>query len=211
MNHVREAMLRAAAEVLADRGLEATTMQHIAEEAGYTVPSLYAYFKGRQDLIDALLIRLDELMERTFTDSMPDGLSFRQKLELLVHRQLRFGEEWRAAYVVSFAAKRSRPSTRNAPHQEDLYQALVVAWLQRHGGADDLGGYAEETFACVLHGMLTAVFQRWLATGLPERLADESAVIVRILLYGVAGRDVGRGAGVAAADGATAAKLSSRL
>src|SRR5580700_9634053 len=66
--HTREGMLHAAAQALARHGLEATTMQEIAREAGYTVPSLYAYFNGKQEIIEALLQQMGEQLTRTFTD-----------------------------------------------------------------------------------------------------------------------------------------------
>src|ERR1700731_4056808 len=76
--HTREGMLHAAAQALARHGLEATTMQEIAHEAGYTVPSLYAYFNGKQEIIEALLQQMGEQLTMTFTDPMPVGLTFPQ-------------------------------------------------------------------------------------------------------------------------------------
>src|SRR5258708_8631107 len=74
--HTREGMLHAAAQALARHGLEATTMQEIAHEAGYTVPSLYAYFNGKQEIIEALLQQIGERLTRTFTDPLPPRLPF---------------------------------------------------------------------------------------------------------------------------------------
>lgn len=53
-----EALIDATARVISERGLEHTTTNHIARQAGVSVGSLYQYFADRQDLIEALLVRL---------------------------------------------------------------------------------------------------------------------------------------------------------
>jgi AcrR family transcriptional regulator len=180
-------MLHAAARALARHGLEATTMQEIAREAGYTVPSLYAYFNGKQDIIEALLQRMGGQLTQTFSDPMPAGLTFPQKLELLLQRQLEFGEEWREAFKVIFAAKvekepggGSRPLTFASPYLESLSR-----WLKEASHPEDLGGHEVEELACILQGILHATFERWLRTGQPRRLTDRASSIADLMLYGV--------------------------
>jgi AcrR family transcriptional regulator len=172
---VRDGMLHAAAQAFARRGLEATTMQDIAREAGYTVPSLYAYFNGKQDIIEALLQRMDEQLTRTFTDPMPAGLTFPQMLELLLQRQLEFGQEWREAFKVIFAAK-----AKKEPYVQSLSR-----WISDVSRPEDLGGYEVEEFASMLLGILHATFDRWLRTRQPPRLAERASSITHLLFYGV--------------------------
>lgn len=50
-------MLEAAALVLAERGFEGTTTNHIAERAGVSVGSLYQYFPNKEAMVRALLER----------------------------------------------------------------------------------------------------------------------------------------------------------
>jgi AcrR family transcriptional regulator len=176
--HTREGMLHAAARALARHGLEATTMQEIAREAGYTVPSLYAYFNGKQEIIEALLQLMGQQLTRTFSDPMPAGLAFPQKLELLLQRQLEFGEEWREAFKIIFAAKVKKENG-------DPYLESLSGWLKEASRPEDLGGYEVEELACVLEGILHATFDRWLRTREPRRLADRASSIADLLLYGV--------------------------
>lgn len=51
-------LIDATGKVIAERGLEQTTTNHIAETAGVSVGSLYQYFEDKDDLIEAVLVRL---------------------------------------------------------------------------------------------------------------------------------------------------------
>ncbi len=53
-----ERLLDATATTLAERGLDNTTTNHIAEQAGVSIGSLYQYFPDKQALIEALLERM---------------------------------------------------------------------------------------------------------------------------------------------------------
>lgn len=53
-----EALIDATAAVIAQRGLEHTTTNHIACQSGVGVGSLYQYFAHKEDLIEALILRL---------------------------------------------------------------------------------------------------------------------------------------------------------
>ena len=52
-----EAILRATARILVERGYVATTTNHIAEAAGVSVGSLYQYFPNKEAIVAALLER----------------------------------------------------------------------------------------------------------------------------------------------------------
>ena len=180
-------MLHAAAQALARHGLEATTMQEIAREAGYTVPSLYAYFNGKQEIIEALLQQIGEQLTRTFTDPMPPGLAFPEKLELLLERQLEFGQEWREAFKVVFGARRKKDhgGISRQPSFAEPYLESLSRWLKEASLPEDLGGYEVDDLACMLRGILQATFDRWLRTRQPRRLADQASSITHLLLYGL--------------------------
>lgn len=50
-----DALLQAAAEVIAEQGLAHTTTNHVAERAGVSIGSLYQYFESKDALIEALM------------------------------------------------------------------------------------------------------------------------------------------------------------
>ncbi|MGH8494433.1 MAG: TetR/AcrR family transcriptional regulator [Moraxellaceae bacterium] len=53
-----EKLLDATAATLAERGLDNTTTNHIAEKAGVSIGSVYQYFPDKQALVEALLERM---------------------------------------------------------------------------------------------------------------------------------------------------------
>lgn len=50
----RQALLKAAGALIAHRGAEATSLDQIAEEAGYTKGAVYSNFSGKEELLFAL-------------------------------------------------------------------------------------------------------------------------------------------------------------
>jgi len=64
-------LLRAGADVIAERGFEAATMAEIAARAGAQIGSLYRFFPNKDVLADAIIRRYRELIDAAFekTDS----------------------------------------------------------------------------------------------------------------------------------------------
>jgi AcrR family transcriptional regulator len=61
-----ESLIDATAATLAERGLDNTTTNHIAEAAGVSVGSLYQYFPDKEALIEALLERMVKELTNAF-------------------------------------------------------------------------------------------------------------------------------------------------
>ncbi len=59
-------LLRAGADVIAERGFEAATMAEIASRAGAQIGSLYRFFPNKDALADALIVRYRELVDAAF-------------------------------------------------------------------------------------------------------------------------------------------------
>jgi AcrR family transcriptional regulator len=64
-------LMRAGADVIAERGFEAATMAEVAARAGAQIGSLYRFFPSKDALADALIRRYRELIDVAFakTDS----------------------------------------------------------------------------------------------------------------------------------------------
>lgn len=61
----REAILHAAEAVICRKGMEATSMDDVAAEAGFSKATLYKYIKGKSELVFELLIHfVEDLDER---------------------------------------------------------------------------------------------------------------------------------------------------
>ncbi|MDQ8036431.1 MAG: TetR/AcrR family transcriptional regulator [Pedobacter sp.] len=73
-----EKLLDATATTIAERGLDNTTTNHIAEQAGVSIGSLYQYFPDKQALVEGLLERMGRGV----------GENFRRRAEVVQINQL---------------------------------------------------------------------------------------------------------------------------
>ena len=64
----RAALLDAAAQVFAQRGVAAASLEEIATTAGFTRGALYHHFDSKDELVIALLTRHDEQLLRAYED-----------------------------------------------------------------------------------------------------------------------------------------------
>ena len=74
---------RAALELIGQNGVEATTVEAIARQAGSSVGSFYARFDGKGDLLVYLDERIWESVEHRWSEAMAEGMA-EQPIEQLV-------------------------------------------------------------------------------------------------------------------------------
>src|SRR5438094_4883531 len=73
----RGALIRAAAKLFANNGIEATSLDRIAAEVGLTKGAIYAHFANKQELVMALAIAFEaepgqsESLEMLFDETLP--------------------------------------------------------------------------------------------------------------------------------------------
>jgi AcrR family transcriptional regulator len=75
----RSRLLEAARAVFARRGLNAATVEEIAEEAGYTTGALYSNFKGKEDLVLAVEEEMIAREVREFTEIFARGKTLEER------------------------------------------------------------------------------------------------------------------------------------
>ena len=182
----RDDILAAAERAFARTGYEATTMQDLAREAGYTVPSLYAYFDGKQELYDAVWSRLDDERAQVFDTIMPSGLRFSQRVEFMLARQLELTERRRGAVEIRMASPQ-----RHGKRRATLFDGMVqrwARWLRRVAEPGDLGATSLDDAATALVGVMNAFFLRWMARDVATGLAVKAPLITELFLSGITGR-----------------------
>lgn len=143
-----DSLVDATARVLAERGLDYVTTNHIAEAAGVSVGSLYQYFPDKESLVEALLERLVNDMMRTFNQTLGDMNPGSMALQDLA----------RTAIAIGLAALRSNP----------IYLELLRNWhrLPVAGPLDQL----EQYFMTVGRLYFLEHFRRYPVENLQARL-----------------------------------------
>ena len=118
----RQSLLRSAAKIFACRGMQQTSIDEVAEDAGYTKGAFYANFKSKEELFLAMLDerfaeRLGEIDRALRSDAELEDQARRAGEEFV--RAIRTDEEWERLFF-EFTAYASR--------NEDFRQELVTRY-----------------------------------------------------------------------------------
>lgn len=167
IERTRRHIMDAAVRVFARKGFAQATMQDIAAEAEYSAPSLYSYFKGKQDILDALLVQLRDESSAMFAIELPRGLNLEQKLTLLLRPLAEWTEHNRAAFA--FLSRREGLCLTAETDELEVPRPVVLFrdWFARNVSRDELSGHDPETAAWMFWGLSHAFFCRWLTTAEP--------------------------------------------
>ncbi len=106
LERTRRDILEAAARAFAARGLVGATMEDVAQEAGYSVGSLYNYFDSKDDIYQSLIDRVMLDFLALHDDPAMPTLPFRARLEWLLRRVFAMVED-RREFFVMFLAQRA--------------------------------------------------------------------------------------------------------
>lgn len=185
----QDRILSAAATVFAAKGFSEASVQEIAEAAGYSAPSLYTYFKGKQAVLDALVERIVSESNSLFDLEFPAGLTFAQRLELLSRQHNAWAERHRDAFM--FLAQRGGAELAKLSGKRDRfiggYLGRLSSWLEANAGDGDLGDWDTLGAAYVFWGIQHAHFVRWMQEGGSGSLNDDVARVIDVFLHGVRG------------------------
>jgi AcrR family transcriptional regulator len=190
--HARSDILDAAIRAFARTGLHATTVQDIAQEAGYTAASLYTYFKSKQDLLDAVVNLLTDEYVQVFEQPVPGGLTFRQRFELVLRRHLELVDKRRNLFASFISQRGEAGATEN--HNPNFHANFerriqrLAAWLRDNAGPHDLGGYTPEIAARLLYGMAFGLLHLMGETADKKTFTDYAPLITEFFFHGVSGK-----------------------
>ncbi|WNG89956.1 TetR/AcrR family transcriptional regulator [Mycobacterium sp. ITM-2016-00317] len=127
----RRTIVRAAGELVAERGYHAATFQQIAARAGVSRPTLHYYYASREQLYEALLTDLRDNVDDCAAEAMPAGTLLTQL----------------AAFIAGIQ--------RLGAAQPALLKVLVTARIDHHRGAHRHDGAA--ALAAAVHAFYDAV------------------------------------------------------
>ncbi len=133
------AILDAAIQVIAERGLEATPTSAISKVAGVAEGTLFTYFKTKDALVNALYLQIKREMTDAMVASFPHHAAIRQQLQYVWDCFVRWGVAHPAKKRVMDQLKTAAaitPETRQvagAPFAgiEQLFRANVASRVLR--------------------------------------------------------------------------------
>ncbi len=136
---VRDAMLRSACELLAQRGVQPTSLADIARHAGTSVGNLYKYFPNKRVLLAEAIapdvqseaLRLIEARFRVLSPASPEPLENPEHGVLRLEAQA-FAERHRWALAVLLQGTEPFEAFRDEVHRSMMHGA--VSYLRRTSG-----------------------------------------------------------------------------
>ena len=192
--HARIDILDAAVAAFGKRGLHNATMQDIAQEAGYTAASLYTYFKSKQEIVDAVVTRLTDEYTQCFEKPIPSGLTFRQRFEMVMQRQMELAVRQHNVYHSFLGGEQAAGAcapdgSARAFHSNFERRILPLAqWFRDNAKGDDLGGNDPEIVARLLFGMGFGLLHEWGESAEKNNPLDYVPILTEFFFHGISGK-----------------------
>lgn len=185
----REDILEAAARAFARSGYKSATMADIAREAGYTAASLYGYFSSKEEIFRGLFERIRNEIEAA-RPAFPEGLTLRQKLELLLRKHLEVAQRHRAVFQVFHLSGETTGFC--SADEEGLSRAELMArdfeaFFRIEAKPGELGDWDPAHAALAFAGMAHVFFVHWLRSPDSSPIGDGTSRFLDLFFHGVLG------------------------
>ena len=187
----RDAILRAATHVFAQRGFFNAQVADVAKAAGVAAGTVYLYFRSKDDL-------LVSLFERTMKDAIAEGRAAlagtvdpRERLSRIARLHLeRLGRDRDLAVVFQVEL---RQSTKFMERFSSSYLREYLGIIREAVEAGQAAGLfrrdvSATTAAKILFGALDEMATNWMLSRRTYPLADEAATVIDLFLNGVGSR-----------------------
>lgn len=94
--------IAAAAECLfAQKGLQGTTMDDIAREAGYSKATLYVYFANKEEIVGALVLKSMKLLRNCLSRAVFEPGTAKEKYDRICHALMHYQAQYPLYYTLS--------------------------------------------------------------------------------------------------------------
>jgi AcrR family transcriptional regulator len=193
----RERVLAAAARVFARNGFHATSLDAVAEEAGFSRGAVYYNFADKEELFLELLDRrcaerAQDLRE-VFAGSDQDVAAVSRKAQLAAQNafEAMTGDpEWRALYMEFLAHAARDPAFRRAfaRRTDQMRSALEEVVVERAQPFADSLGMEPEQLAVVIDALGTGLFAHHMLHGARAVPPDLFSKALALIVEGIAAR-----------------------
>jgi TetR/AcrR family transcriptional regulator, regulator of cefoperazone and chloramphenicol sensitivity len=132
----RQALIRAAYQIIAEEGFEGLRTREVADRVGVNIATLHYYFHSKEDLIRAVVEYLRSIFEHTHTPDLPSSpqdpaAELHQEFADLLYQP----EEIRVAIVVSqelYLRSQRDPTIRVMLREmDDVWHQHIVSYLTK--------------------------------------------------------------------------------
>jgi AcrR family transcriptional regulator len=194
----RELVLAAAARVFARRGFHATSLDSIAEEAGFSRGAVYYNFADKEELFLELLDRRcaerAQDLRAVFTDTPEDDVAATSRQAQLAAQHaldaMTGDPEWRALHLefLAHAARDSAFRRRFSRRSAEMRSALEEVVVERTRPVTDALAMEPEQLAVVIDSLGTGLWAHHMLNGPQAVPPDLFSKALALLVDGIAAR-----------------------
>jgi AcrR family transcriptional regulator len=184
-------ILAAAHRLMGDKGVDALTMDEIAQAAGVAKGTIYLYFQSKDALIQALLSQVGEALAREVEAVLAKPLSPPEKLKLLITLFLHNVEKERVLfplYLRELVRYKTGRETSLTPKLRELEARIMgqLTSLFAEGMAEGRFIQADpRLLAFLLKGMVRAVGYFQMTGGADRSVQENLPAVLRLLFSGI--------------------------
>jgi AcrR family transcriptional regulator len=168
----REALARAGLQLFVERGYDATTLADIAEAAGVSTRTIFAYFPGKEDLLFASFETMNQALERALAER-PEGQDALTALREFILSEAHQKTDLDCMLDEVIAADETLSRQKRARIAQ--VQGVLAAAI-----ATDLGAAPDDLRASVAAASLTAAFEVLAEQGAPTAATSNEAIAAAI-------------------------------
>jgi AcrR family transcriptional regulator len=191
IREIGEATLR----VVSEKGLEGTTMQAIADEAGLAKGTLYLYFDSREELVVHVAESAFEELQHAVAEALGRKGAFTERLAAAILNHVEFFERrrdfFRLFLSVAHPGHCAERSTRNERSGHPLYRAyldLFASFFAEGQALGEIRPFPPDRLALfVAEGLAGLIFRRLGETD-PPPVEEDVRLIVDALTGGINAR-----------------------
>jgi AcrR family transcriptional regulator len=194
----RELVLAAAARLFAKRGFHATSLDAIAEEAGFSRGAVYYNFADKEELFLELLDRRcaerAQDLRAVFADNPEDDVAATSRQAQLAARHaleaMTGDPEWRALYLefLAHAARDTAFRRRFSKRSAEMRSALEEVVIERTRLVSDALDMEPEQFAVVIDALGTGLWAHHMLHGPQAVPPDLFSKALALIVDGIAAR-----------------------
>lgn len=180
----------AAMRVIARKGVDETTIQDIADEAGIAKATVYVYFRDREEVFARAADRAFEMLIAQLEPAFDAPGSFANRLRDVVTRQFRFFDENRALFRATLALWQRGAGQKKKSPAFARYSARLEAMFSDARESGELRGELDpravaDVYRDCARGVILRRFELP-PSQKPKTTPDEDAeLVVSILLRGI--------------------------
>lgn len=188
----RELLIDAAERVFFDKGVAATTLEQIAQEAGMTRGAVYWHFKNKMEIFDAMHDRVKLPMDLMFEQVSKDECPIGALRDFCIFMLRNLGKDERSRLVFSILMLKCEESEnifanieKRKKKREDVIAKFQKIFAAAHKEGWLVKGVTAKAASIALHAYITGIFTDYLRNSESYDIRSAAPKMIDIFFRGV--------------------------